>query len=143
MKSNLGALIRSILMVTTAISCNFFSTEEKAGHPMIGHWELDSLAVNDSSDNIGLFLMAMASLDSSGNNATDFYFTQDSVFYNFNDSDTTKASYRYHADSSRILITEDKEVKQFRFSMLPDSTMVLTGEDSVTLYFKRKNIEHR
>ena len=82
--------------------------------------------------------LAMAASDSSRNSVTDFYFTEDSVFYDFSDEDTTRASYRLQPETRVLVLHAENEVDTLHYQFTKDSTMILTGNDSVSLYFRRR-----
>lgn len=127
-----------ILAILAVNACNP-RAEKKATHPMVGLWRLDSLSSPEGNAEIGLPLLAMAMQDSTGKKTIDFYFTQDSIFYDFTDGDTTRAAYRFDAAGKTIVFTVDNELRQLLYRMAPDSTMILTDEDSVSLYLRRKD----
>lgn len=87
---------------------------------------------------MALLALAMAASDSSRNSVTDFYFTEDSVFYDFSDGDTTRASYRLQPETRVLVLHAENEVDTLHYQFTKDSTMILTGNDSVSLYFRRR-----
>ena len=129
-----------LFFLCTLCACNLFSerrhSPEKASIPA-GHWRLDSIAAPEGKREMALLVIAMAAKDSA-NSITDFYFTPDSVYYDFNDEDTTRASYRLQPEHNLMVLHSENEVDTLRYQFTEDSTMVLTGNDSVSLYLRRR-----
>lgn len=141
MKSMLSAPWWSLVLVFCVLSaCNLFSnrrqSSEKATIPA-GHWRLDSISAPEGKGELAQLALAMAAGDSA-NSGTDFYFTRDSVFYDFNEADTTRAAYDLRAGNKTLLIRSGNEADTLQFQFTKDSTLVLTGNDSVSLYLRRR-----
>src|SRR5688572_13418415 len=137
MKSFFSAVC-SIALLLLSASCNSSDTEKKATSPLLGHWRLDSISAPEEQQNIGLLLLAMASEDSSGNSIFYFDFREDSVYYDFTDGDTTKAAYQFQSDKNLLVLTRESEVDTLHYELTKDSTMILTGNDSVSLYLRKR-----
>lgn len=130
-----------LLFLCTLSACNLFSGRKQAAEKSTvppGHWRLDSISAPEGKGEMALLALAMAASDSSRNSVTDFYFTEDSVFYDFSDGDTTRASYRLQPETRVLVLHAENEVDTLHYQFTKDSTMILTGNDSVSLYFRRR-----
>lgn len=128
-----------LLVLVLLTSCNLFSDRKEASgkdkSPVVGLWRLDSISAPEGKGEMALLALALAGKDSSFN---DFYFTKDSVFYDFSDADTTRAGYQFNRETNVLVLTAQDEVDTLQYELTKDSTMILTGNDSVSLYFRRK-----
>jgi hypothetical protein len=138
MKSKLLAATIAVALIITFIACNWLkSTPRSNAFDIHGEWIIDSMdnKGSDSSKDLGLLVLAMASKDSL---PIGIRFNDDSTFQYTNTGDSAKGKFYLSSDESSLFLKEDSTTHQFNFIEKSDSAVSLSSVDSVFYYLKRK-----
>jgi len=140
MKSKIIVACIAAALVITFISCNWFKSKEEptsTAFNIEGQWIIDSVEnkSSDSSKNIGLFLLALATKP---NEQLGIQFNKDSSFHFINSTDSTKGVYYLSEDVNSLFVKDDSAFHQLNFISKSDSAFVATTTDSLVYHLKRK-----
>jgi hypothetical protein len=133
MKIKNFAAIIAALTVIVILSCNWFNKKKhEPENPLVGNWRIDSLqAGKDSTEGLLLLLMAKDALASAR-----VQFTSDSFFITTGD-DVDTSAYQYDDKTQRVFV-KDSTGDAFDYHRVNDSTITLTGKDSLVFVLTRK-----
>jgi hypothetical protein len=135
LERNISNLFLLTIFIAFFASCNRFKDETSLiSNPMIGKWQLDSIALGtDTSLAFILTLIAMNE-DPAGVN---FEFTKDSIFTR-SKNDTDIISYKFDAATKHIFTKENANEQALLYARLNDSLSSIRINDSAVFFIKRR-----
>ncbi len=138
MKTSIGAACIAAILVITLIACGLFGSKPKeAAFNIEGEWIIDSIEnrTTDSSNNMGIFLLALAQKDSL---PLGLRFNNDSSFQFTNVNDSITGSYYLSEDRNSLFVKEDSVFHQLNFITKSDSSFSAITTDSLVYHLKKK-----